>query len=510
MSWQKLPQEIRLQILEEIAARDGHRNLPRLARVCREWQYFFEGRLYKHVVLDQNILRTFESTVTTNRTKLAAVEAVIFRIKLPEYQFPQCLLNNIAFTDQVIELLGMLSRWHLIKKKGISLGLAVFSPSDNEHRFFFCEEEEDYPFRFEGDLQRSPNLLEYYDRNIWKSTRHICPSEEHYDQANKREEKARVCGYPLSLDDGDPEFTIVPDLPSVPIVEHFFIRRQGFRIIGVYAVTHIVLMSLTNLTSFRYERRAGLDPLAESHHRDKQAEGLIPNLPRSIRQLSLTRWTSFHSILDRWQSGSMLRTAGIVNVFQHLTDFATNCTGTADHILAEMTIPGMCQSLERLSLSPQSFNGGTYYICQHPTALMDTIEQASEILPACPNLRVMELWGVSQDIGHIFRYKMDREARRASITWSTSHLDVPSLRRTVVKSWVDAMANILEHPLAIRTERINETELAMQISRGQTLLKHLELRHLLMHPLTLAEINAEEELKRVRGLRRIPRSNLEQ
>lgn len=77
--------------MEEVANSDDHRNLPRLARVCRDWQNFFEFLIYKHVVLDEDVLHAFEATVAANRAKLAAVEAVTFRIKLPEYQYPQCL-----------------------------------------------------------------------------------------------------------------------------------------------------------------------------------------------------------------------------------------------------------------------------------------------------------------------------------------------------------------------------------------------------------------------------------
>ncbi|CAG9946320.1 unnamed protein product [Clonostachys rosea f. rosea IK726] len=511
MSWQKLPKEIRLQILEEVANSDDHRNLPRLARVCRDWQNFFELILYKQVVLYEDVLPAFEATVATNRAKLAAVEEVIFRVKLPEYQYPQCLypegfdtriLNNQAFAGQILRLFGMLSAWHVIKSKGITLGLAVFTPSDNEHRFFFCEEEEDYPFQFEGDLQRSPNLLEYYQRNIWKSTRYICPSEDHYDLPNEIEEETRVCGDPLMFVRHGEFF---PLLPSVPIVEHFFIRRQRFRSIGVDAVA-LMQLSLTNVRSIRFERRAAQDVLFDITQRRSQATTLILGVPLSVRQLSLTEWTSFHSTLDFGSKPSMLRTVGIAVVFEFLTDFATNCIGTVDHILTGMTTPGMCQSLERLSLTPQSFNRKSSY--RH--AMMDTIERSTEILPACPNLRVMELWGVKDGDGRIFRYKMDRGARRASITWSTCRSDIPFLNRAVVKSWVDATANIGEHPLAIHTENIDETELAMQINHGQPLLKHLELRHLLMHPLTLAEINAKNELKRIRGRRRLPRSNIEQ
>ncbi|CAI6046979.1 unnamed protein product [Clonostachys chloroleuca] len=514
MSWQKLPKELQLQILEEVANSDDHRNLPRLARVCRDWQNFFEFLIYKHVVLDEDVLHAFEATVAANRAKLAAVEAVTFRIKLPEYQYPQCLgpedvdttiSNNQAFTYQVLGLLDMLSGWHEIKSKGITLGLAVFTPSDNEHRFFFCEEEEDYPFQFEGDLQRSPNLLEYYQRNIWKSTRYICPSEYHYDLPNEIEEETRVCGEPLVF---VREGEFIPYLPRVPIVEHFSIRRQRFRSIGVCTVALIAFRCLTNVRSLRFERRAAQDVTLDISERQSQAESLILalGLHRSIRQLSFTEWTSFHSTLDFGWKPSMLRNAGIARVFQYLTDFATNCTGTVDHILAEMTTPGMCQSLERLSLAPQSFNRKSS--SQH--AMMDTIERSTEILPACPNLRVMELWGVKDGDGRIFRYKMDRGARRASITWSTCRSDIPFLNRVVVKSWVDATTNIGAHPLAICTENIDETELAMQINHGQPLLKYLELRHLLMHPLTLAEINAEDELMRIRGRRRLPRSNIEQ
>ncbi|VUC31883.1 unnamed protein product [Clonostachys rosea] len=95
---------------------------------------------------------------------------------------------------------------------------------------------------------------------------------------------------------------------------------------------------------------------------------------------------------------------------------------------------------------------------------MDTIEQSVELLPACPDLRVMELWGCRGYDGLIFRFKVDPEARRASITWSSCRSHNPSLSRAVEKSWLDATAIVGEHPLAIRNETIDETELAMRFN----------------------------------------------
>ncbi|CAH0045012.1 unnamed protein product [Clonostachys solani] len=511
MSWQQCPSEIRLHIMEEIASGEDRRNIPGLARVCRDWQDFFEPLIYKEVVLDENVLAAFEATVAANNAKLAAVEAVIFRVKLPEYQYPLCLgpeddetleMNDRAFTYQMLALLEMLSVWHVSKSNRITLGLAAFTPSDNEHRFFFCDDEEDHPFQFEGDLRRSPNLLEYYDHNIGESTRYICPSEDHHDQPNEIEERARVCGDPLRFIAEEVE---LPILPRVPIVEHLFVRRQRFRSIGVESVSHIARTSLTQLRSLQFERRAAQDFNVNITESEAQARALLHRLPRSLRQLSLTEWTSFHSTLDFAWSPSMLRATDMARVFQHLTDFATNCIGTVDHILTKMTTPGMCRSLKRLSLTPQSFNRKI----SSPQAIMGTIERSAEILPACPNLRVMELWGTRGGDGYIFRYKMDRGARRASITWSTCRSDIPSLHRAVENSWLDVTTNIGDHPLAIHIENISETKHAMESNRGQPLLKHLELRRLLLHPLTLAEIDAKDELKRIWGRRSLPRSNVE-
>lgn len=74
-SWQLLPEELRLMILEVLAYDPTPKNETKLSRypltqyslVCRDWQIFFERLLYRHIILDRASLWDFEHIVRRQR-----------------------------------------------------------------------------------------------------------------------------------------------------------------------------------------------------------------------------------------------------------------------------------------------------------------------------------------------------------------------------------------------------------------------------------------------------------
>ncbi|KAM0425235.1 hypothetical protein ACHAPT_009552 [Fusarium lateritium] len=93
--WELLPPEIRV-IIFEMLARDpatwGETGLSRYALtqyslVCRDWQFFFEGQLYRHLNLGRRSLSAFNNIVRRQRL---FVEHIRLNIDMETYGCWQC------------------------------------------------------------------------------------------------------------------------------------------------------------------------------------------------------------------------------------------------------------------------------------------------------------------------------------------------------------------------------------------------------------------------------------
>lgn len=102
-SWNRLPQELRLLILESVVdqsenlrlktiypqpeARIGH-----LASVCRDWQQVVEKNTFRRIVLGMPDLPQFAKAVRgKNVVRLNYIRHLWFRIRLPTYTCRSCM-----------------------------------------------------------------------------------------------------------------------------------------------------------------------------------------------------------------------------------------------------------------------------------------------------------------------------------------------------------------------------------------------------------------------------------
>jgi hypothetical protein len=87
------PPEVLLVILEEIIKEERTQtsyDISRLATVCRSWQPIVEEYTFKHLVLGEATIPTFQMAISRRPMRLRCVEHIRLRIELPEYGCDAC------------------------------------------------------------------------------------------------------------------------------------------------------------------------------------------------------------------------------------------------------------------------------------------------------------------------------------------------------------------------------------------------------------------------------------
>lgn len=123
-SWELLPGELRLIILEMLARDPASENETEFSRcpltqyslVCRDWQIFFERYLYRHLTLDRTSLRDFGQIVRRQRR---FVEHIRLIIDMETYACLACVRfnwhfrarENIRVSEALMHLFHILSHW---------------------------------------------------------------------------------------------------------------------------------------------------------------------------------------------------------------------------------------------------------------------------------------------------------------------------------------------------------------------------------------------------------------
>jgi hypothetical protein len=300
--WTSMPIEVRRMILSHLGIPNlGRRpsgsgpKVARFAAVCREWQDYFEPRLFRRLVLDPESLDRFDSIIKRRDVRLGNIRKLWLRIKLSKYKCPQCdhaedvttqkryvgqlnpstlipmldsvliaCSNNGIFTTCIQTLLETLSLWDPQKhgSQGLELMLSASSPSDSEHRFSRCEIQDWYPFHYAEDLHVVPSMADIQrivnpDQFRLYSHRGCSPPryEGHLD---------RVHGIPLRLlprrDDQGRFINSSKCLPAIPVVKGLLLRRQFRREIHLRTLSSLLNRSFVALEWFRFERTMSPDP----------------------------------------------------------------------------------------------------------------------------------------------------------------------------------------------------------------------------------------------------------
>lgn len=238
-SWFRLPLEIRLRVFE-ILAQDpvqGKQGLSRLAGVCKDWQHFFEPKIYQRLTLSHACLDAFDMVVRRQR---GLVKHVWLRIELTAYNCPDCNYwgtendaDNAIVADAIKKLFSILSVWRDSPSR-LCLELSIYSPSDSQHGFggdFHLGPE---PFEAEPDKQKK---LRIHDpRHTWRHGRRSRPP--------------LIANISKLLVPSHPKFP--NGLPIVQVVDGLLIRRQTRHTLHSNALGQI-LTSLPNLECIKIE-----------------------------------------------------------------------------------------------------------------------------------------------------------------------------------------------------------------------------------------------------------------
>lgn len=144
--WTSLPPEIRLEIWERLAGDYDYNpvnsrfaaekdEFATYAAVCREWQAFFESRLYRSLVLTQSCLETFKDYVDCRRMK--CLENISLCIELGRLRCPECneliqATGDFAISNMIVKaiqtLFTILSKWHKdqVSIRGLALEIGIY------------------------------------------------------------------------------------------------------------------------------------------------------------------------------------------------------------------------------------------------------------------------------------------------------------------------------------------------------------------------------------------------
>lgn len=152
--WPLLTLEIRLIIFGKVAEIIGQglengqptkAGLAQCAAVCKEWHFFFERLLFRHLTLTQSCLCDLKDLSHQRQF----VEHLTFRVELVPYHCDTCTSRDTsasphAFADtqmfraSINALFWILESWDIQKPgntRGLTLELGAYSPSDSEHTF---------------------------------------------------------------------------------------------------------------------------------------------------------------------------------------------------------------------------------------------------------------------------------------------------------------------------------------------------------------------------------------
>ncbi|RSL77595.1 hypothetical protein CEP51_008944 [Fusarium floridanum] len=494
--WNSLPPEIRLLILRCIALKFKGKETARassLATVSREWQSFFEGETFRRIALASPDLPAFSKAVRgKNAIRLSYIRNLYLRITLAEYtkriyDKPESATNikenNRSFTSAMTVLLNSLSSWEGTRG-GLTLEINAHSPSDQIFHRSEGEVHDDYPIRFEEDLEDWPSFLEYLrGKKTARVTSIAVPLRE------RRAAARRLRGTPLELlpqrRKGGTAGS-ANNLPSVPIVKGLVLRRSFFRGIAPESIATLLRERFVALESFYLQRWIGQTVKNEVELFDDLQTWLMPTLPPSVKRFSLEQcW--------RWDS---CKSSSVPKIFKGLTRLmATSC-----HRFTELSPPLMFKSLmflwqvaqgERNTESKlQHLTIRSTYL--HPRGRQDIVTDllvvAARAAMKMPQIRILEIWNSGHGFGFLFRYTQDNH--RATITWRFVESQFVLMPK-VVKAWNKVAS---ERPLAIERIPFTEADGDGTSFNHTSIHRHLALRRLAFDPITEAQMTARNIL----------------
>ncbi|KAL7919899.1 hypothetical protein ACQKWADRAFT_329253 [Trichoderma austrokoningii] len=518
--WTRLPAEIRRKILDFVcspASEEKCKGLesPTLARfttVCLEWQFFFEARIFRRLVLDPDSLDEFDAIITRHDARLGYIRKLWLRIRLSSYNCSRCFLqedaatqnrHNTIFSTCIQSLLGTLRLWAPTKHgaQGLDLMLSVSSPSDTEHFFDRCEIKDNYPFHYAEDLDGGLNIVDFHRS-------HIDVSDNGDWTPRNGGHIMRYQGTPLRFDppkDNRGRFiNRFKIFPAVPIVKGLVMRKQFRREISVKTLSWLMCRSFVALEWFRFERNIPLDSHRQLYFDQANTalfsgfrKHLLPSLPNTLRQFSFTQWESpiNESIINGVKNlgveisshAQAYLPQEMAKLSWRLEQFCPPWQMDAASFLRSIIelgkSPKMCTStLKRLSLR-----------CSLSTP--DRTRRDFEMLSflaakaalSLPHLEIIELWGIylGEEKGRAYTFQYIYEDGRPSIIWKSSGEVMGAYaRKRIIAQWSEVAQKRSHYPLVDKVVPFKKSRAKIFKSKGTFIYRHLLLKDLMFDPIT--------------------------
>ncbi|KAI0101813.1 hypothetical protein GGR51DRAFT_550752 [Nemania sp. FL0031] len=509
--WKELPLEIRIMILEKVAegysftsepyARAGY------ARVCREWQPFFERQNFQRLVLDQERLSEFELVMNTCQRR-DYLKHLFLRIRLDEYDCTVCQSqedskttkkNNNTFTGAVWNLLIILSRWpHSDRscsynhcQQELTLELGAYSNSDSKHTFRDFHLEQNYPYQEKSDLHAYWDLYRLRADRLGIGSLHDPYhgwAHGHMDQVSLGS-KLRLMGT-LACRLNRPRFsTSSQQFPRVDVVKGLLIRRQFYRKIAVSTLGKLLYESFTCLQWLRHEGWYNVDPQQQLRF-EKDYMGLISKaLPTTLRQLCI--FEDFNKTLHPERSTKRANPS-LGKAFSKSTRSLDIISAAfiidAEHFFADFwptrplhsnIVPW--RNLRKLALTSRLLHPGI-----GRGKINKLLMAAGRAAAFMPKLEIMEIWNGGEGHACVFRYSTD--AGGPQISWSSNWgIDV-QLSVDVVSCWANNGRSCGNLTTAVNRLRLKRK----QVKTYARAIRYLKMRRNVLHVISDYQVFWEE------------------
>ncbi|EFY84561.1 hypothetical protein MAC_09407 [Metarhizium acridum CQMa 102] len=509
--WTTLPYDVHLIILnmafaqltapEEHQAVGGplkrtHGLMPSHALVCRDWFKFFERETYRAIFVTQASL---DNISRFTRRQRSMVRYLWVKIDLFSYGCPDCAVDSfqslplrrkvnaslIAYT--IRRTLNLLSSWDTEQgpeAPGLTLEFSACSPSDMEHVFHNDLHFDTSPFDVEGPLERNRPDLSILGHG-WIRGRRIFPHR-------------------LASIDLVAGFSSMPldELPAVPAVTNFVVRRQTRWHFGPSALAKVV-QKLPGLRRVLIEswRQFHWFPQKGSYRGDNAVETdiattLFDSLPDTVQSLTMFEDFNedynfmFHKFprVREWDApAELVRTPAVLvgralaRRSQRLQSLNASYMVDARDFFSEAVKPGYSwDHLTVLSLTSRHLNSSS-----EDTVIHQMLANAGRVALKMPALTRLDIWNGTK--GNVCGFRYEVTWRQASIEWHSNRL--LSLSADVVRAWERAAYRhtgggglLVKDPRIVRNKYIRSHATAMEI---------LGLQDQVLHPVSFRQIACE-------------------
>ena len=414
--------------------------------------------------------------------------------------------NNEIFSFALVHLLHILGLQQHVVGKGLTLEITAFSPSDNEHEYYFYELDESFPFLYEDDLERGMTLDRHYksSHDIRAGPRLRMYRRIHF---HTDEHIARFNGTPLSFPLSD------IDLPKVPLVTRLLLRQRVGRALDTGTMAQLMRKSLVGLRALQLERK-DLDHSTGPDLISQVFLEMMPFLPPTLESVSLHQSKLIHRLLPgpAKKRGNVGHTLALAFRCFRLREFGAGTE--VDPFTFFETLARMAKWKERYppiyeylsSFDPQLDSpypwGNLELLCLSENLLgsedhMDgLLSNAASSLALLPKLRMMELWANApgSETAYLFQYRIEPLEGQPRIMWRSCFHPKLTISDEVIQRW----DNAARHSIYWRHKPLVFTVLPLQWNReetrlweGRILYQKLKLRRLVGNPITLAQMESE-------------------